>query len=128
MITERNDLGHLIVATAADVDSIEWVADDNHPGVRHKVLWQSGATVLGLMEVDPGAENPQHSHHAAHHHILILAGSCQMLGKSVGPGSYLYIPPGVPHAARNEGPEVCRFFYTYRPLEIDAQDDPIVVT
>ena len=88
---ERNDLGRVIVDSAADIDAIEWIANDATPGVRHKVLWQSGATVLGLMQIDGGAINPEHTHHAAHHHILILDGTCHMMGKDVGPGSYVYV-------------------------------------
>ncbi|MEI2716019.1 MAG: cupin domain-containing protein [Candidatus Nanopelagicales bacterium] len=124
---ERNDLGRVIVDSAADIDAIEWIANDATPGVRHKVLWQSGATVLGLMQIDGGAINPEHTHHAAHHHILILDGTCHMMGKDVGPGSYVYVPPGVPHEAANNASTPCTFFYTYRPLEMPTGDDDLII-
>ena len=95
--------------------------------MRHKVLWQSGTTVLGLMTIDPGASNPQHVHHGAHHHILVLDGECQMLGKTVGPGGYIYVPPGVPHEAVTMGSKPCVFFYTYRPVEVAPVEPEEVV-
>lgn len=125
---ERNDLGRLIVNTPQDIDAIEWRPHGEDPGVRYKVLWQSGTTVLGLMQIDAGAANPEHTHHGAHHHILMVSGSCRMVGRDLPTGSYLYIPPGVPHAAVNDGPEPCTFFYTYRPVEVDpSADEPPIV-
>lgn len=119
----RDDLGRLIVATGAEIDGMDW--EDVLPGVHQKVLWRSGDTSLGLMKVDTGHENPEHAHHAAHHHILILDGECTMLGKHVGPGSYVYIPPTVPHAVADVGPDGCTFFYTYRPLEHKHDSSPL---
>lgn len=125
---ERNDLGRLIVDSPEDIEAIEWISHGEAPGVRHKVLWQSGTTVLGLMQIDGGAQNPEHTHHGAHHHILMLSGSCRMVGRELPEGSYIYIPPGVAHAAVNDGEEPCTFFYTYRPVEVDpaAGEPPIV--
>lgn len=117
MNNERNDLGHVIVATQSEIDALPWQLKPDTPGVTYKILWRSGDVVLGVMHIEPGHENPAHTHHSAHHHILILNGECVMLGKRVGPGSYIYIPPTVPHAATEVGPNGCTFFYTYRPLE-----------
>lgn len=69
--------------------------------------------------------NPEHSHHAAHHHILVLSGECTMVGKRVGPGAYVYIPPTVPHAVTDVAPGGCTFFYTYRPLEHVRRESPL---
>lgn len=125
---ERNDLGRLIVNSPQDIEAIEWRQHGEQPGVRYKVLWQSGTTVLGLMQIDAGASNPEHTHHGAHHHILMLSGSCRMVGRDLTAGSYLYIPPGVAHEATNDSAEPCTFFYTYRPVEVDpsAGEPPIV--
>ncbi len=124
---ERNDLGQVLAVSAADIDAMDWVEDPDRPGVSHKVLWQSGATVLGLMRINAGGVNPEHTHHGAHHHILMLSGECTMLGRDLGAGSYLYIPPGVPHEAANTSGEPCTFFYTYRPVEVPPADEPLVV-
>ncbi len=119
----RDDLGRVIVATAADVRDLPWRSQQ--PGVDYKVLWQSGDTTLGLMRVAHGATNPEHTHHAAHHHILVLDGECDMLGRRVGPGSYVYIPPSVPHAVTHTSEGGCTFFYTYRPLEQPVDPFPL---
>jgi quercetin dioxygenase-like cupin family protein len=121
----RDDLGKLIVASGGDVDAMPWEDIASVPGVHTKTLWQSGDVTLGLMRVDQGAENPEHVHHAAHHHILVLEGGCTMVGRRLGPGSYVYIPPTVPHAVTDVGPGGCTFFYTYRPLEHPAESSPL---
>lgn len=122
----RDDLGKLLVTTADDVAAMEWQNQPGLPGVQHKVLWQSGDVTVGLMKVEAGAVNPEHTHHAAHHHILMLDGECSMVGRHVGPGAYVYIPPMVPHAVTDVGADGCTFFYTYRPLETAAaQGSPL---
>jgi len=121
----RDDLGTLIAATSTDIDAMPWEDVEDVPGVHRKTLWQSGDVTLGLMKVDSGHENPEHVHHAAHHHILVLEGECSMVGKRLGPGSYVYIPPTVPHAVTEVGPGGCVFFYTYRPLEHVHQASPL---
>lgn len=115
MTTNRDDLGRLLVSTAQDIEAMPWQATGG--GGEQKVLWRSGDVVLGLMRLRPGATNPEHVHHAAHHHILVTSGSCEMVGRTVTAGAYLYIPPGTPHAVSDVGPEGCEFFYTYRPVE-----------
>lgn len=119
----RDDLGKLLVATSADIEGMPWTTP--MPGVHQKILWQSGDTTLGLMKVDAGHENPEHVHHAAHHHIWVLAGDATMVGKHVGAGSYVYIPPTVAHAVTEVGPDGCTFFYTYRPLEHEHGESPL---
>jgi quercetin dioxygenase-like cupin family protein len=119
--TGRDDLGHLIVLSAQEVDSTPWKPLGDTPGVTHKLLWRSGDVVLGLMRLEPGAENPAHVHQGAHHHILVTQGSATMIGRSLEAGSYVYVPPGIPHEVVDVGPQGCTFFYTYRPVEVPAQ-------
>lgn len=116
MSAVRDDLGRLLVMPAQDIAAMPWEPLDVD-GVDHKVLWRSGDVVIGLIRVAPGAEKPEHAHHGAHHHIWITSGSCDMVGSTVTAGSYVYIPPGIPHAVGNVGPAGCEFLYTYRPLE-----------
>ena len=113
----RNDLGRVLVRTAAELDEVPWEELRGIDGATHKVLWQSGATVIGLIRVEAGSSKPEHTHHGAHHHMLITRGSCRMVGAVVSEGSYVYVPPGVPHAVDQVGPEGVEFFYTYRPVE-----------
>lgn len=120
----RDDLGKLIAMSGDDIEALQWETTDS-PGVFRKTLWQSGDVTLGLMKVDEGHVNPEHSHHAAHHHILVLSGESTMVGKRVGPGSYVYIPPTVPHAVTDVSADGCTFFYTYRPLEHAHRESPL---
>lgn len=123
MTAVRNDLGTLLVRTAAEIESVPW-EPLGVAGVAHKVLWQSGDIVIGLIRVDAAATKPEHVHHRAHHHIWITRGSADMVGRTVAEGSYVYIPPGVPHAVDNVGPDGVDFFYTYRPLEQQPAPEP----
>ncbi|HQR80249.1 MAG TPA: cupin domain-containing protein [Actinomycetota bacterium] len=121
----RDDLGTLIAVSGEDIEAMPWEDDPTDAGVYRKTLWKSGPIVLGLMRVDEGSENPEHVHHAAHHHILILDGQCTIVGKRLGPGAYVYIPPTVPHGVTDVGPGGCTFFYTYRPMERVIAQSPL---
>ncbi len=119
----RDDLGRVLVLTSAALAGQPWQDLRGIEGATHKVLWQSGATVIGLIRVEAGSSKPEHTHHGAHHHMLITHGSCVMLGQRVDEGSYVYVPPGVAHAVDDVGPEGVEFFYTYRPVEVTPPGD-----
>ena len=124
----RDDLGRVIVTTSTDLAAMPWEDLRGVDGATHKVLWQSGDNVIGLIRVEAGRTKPEHTHHGAHHHMLITRGSCVMLGTRVEEGSYIYVPPGVAHAVDDVGPDGVEFFYTYRPVEVGpAPDDDLVV-
>ncbi|MCB0918067.1 MAG: cupin domain-containing protein [Actinobacteria bacterium] len=116
---DRDDMGRLLAATSAEIDAMDWQAEERGSGVKYKVLWQSGRTVLGVMRIEPGAENPEHTHHGAHHHIVILNGECSIAGRHLDAQSYIYIPPGVAHGVSDVGEDGVEFFYTYRPVEVE---------
>ncbi len=119
----REDLGRVLLRTSASLDAEPWEELRGIAGAAHKVLWQSGDNVIGLIRVEAGSHKPEHTHHGAHHHMLITRGSCVMLGKRVDEGSYVYVPPGVAHAVDDVGPDGVEFFYTYRPVEIGPAPD-----
>jgi quercetin dioxygenase-like cupin family protein len=121
--TGRNDLGKVLVCTSEELAATPWEPLNGIDGATHKVLWQSGAVVIGLIRVEAGSTKPEHTHHGAHHHMLITSGSCVMLGQRVDEGSYVYVPPGVPHAVDDVGPHGVEFFYTHRPVEIGPVTD-----
>ncbi|MCA0331214.1 MAG: hypothetical protein LCI03_15105 [Actinobacteria bacterium] len=125
---QRDDLGRVVVRTAEALEAMPWEELRGIDGATHKVLWQHHDNVIGLIRVEAGGSKPEHTHHGAHHHMLITKGSCVMLGRRVDAGSYVYVPPGVPHAVDEVGPDGVEFFYTYRPLEIGTPDDePVAV-
>lgn len=106
---------NLVAAPVLDhaaVDAMPWVPLAGLGHARHKVLWRSGESLAGVMQVDPGAEIPEHSHHGAHHHMWVLDGTCTVLGRTVDAGSYAHIPGHLDHGVA-AGPDGCTFFYLY---------------
>jgi quercetin dioxygenase-like cupin family protein len=116
----RDDLGHLILLAAAEVEDLAWKPLGDNAGVTHKVLWRSGDVVLGMFRLEPGAVNPAHVHQGAHHHFLVTSGTARIIDRELDAGSYAYIPPGVAHEVAAAGEDGCTLFYTYRPVEIPA--------
>lgn len=82
------------------------------PGVNYVTLWREHKSLAGLMELDPGAELPEHTHRASIHHVWVVAGSARVDGRRLTAGSYVHVPAGVPHGleALEEG---CTLFYLY---------------
>jgi quercetin dioxygenase-like cupin family protein len=82
-------------------------------GVTHRVLWTGATSMAGVMTVAAGHRLGAHTHRTHHHHVWVLDGHAELLGETVGPGSYAHVPAGVEHdldATRTEG---CTFFYLY---------------
>lgn len=81
-------------------------------GVSDRALWRSGPEVAGVMSIEAGGNLNTHVHRASHHHMWVLAGTCRVLGRDLGPGSYVHIPSGVDHGI--EAPDGrCDFLYLY---------------
>jgi quercetin dioxygenase-like cupin family protein len=114
----RDDRGKTVLLTANEVQEGRWKQLDDQPGVTHTVLWRSGDVVIGMIRLEPGAENPEHVHQAAHHHFFLTQGEASIVGRRLQAGGYAHIPPGQPHGVTEVGPEGCTFFYSYRPMEL----------
>lgn len=82
-------------------------------GVRHRVLWQDGTSMAGVLTVDAGHALGAHTHRENHHHIWVLEGQATILGTELGPGSYAHIPAGVEHDIDARGTEGCTVYYLY---------------
>jgi anti-sigma factor ChrR (cupin superfamily) len=83
-----------------------------HPGVRFLTLRydrESGAGAV-LIEMAPGASYPRHRHTAGED-VLVLEGELIIGEHRLGPGEYLYAPPGSVHAPRSD--KGCLLFATY---------------
>jgi len=78
-----------------------------------KLLWRSGDSVAGVMYVEAGHELMPHRHPHANHHAWVVEGRCEVLGRILGPGSYVHIPAGVDHDIVAAGPEGATIFYLY---------------
>jgi quercetin dioxygenase-like cupin family protein len=82
-------------------------------GVSHKVLWQSGDSIAGVMRLEVDGRVDEHVHRRAHHHLWVLEGMIEVLGQRLGPGSYVHIPAGVTHGMVNQGTGPAVFHYLY---------------
>jgi mannose-6-phosphate isomerase-like protein (cupin superfamily) len=99
-----------------DRDAISRLPDKRLPGMEStpsKLLWRSGDSVAGLMYVEPGTRVTLHRHRYANHHAWVVEGTCTMLGRTLGPGSYAHIPPGVDHDVVAAGPDGATIFYLF---------------
>lgn len=81
--------------------------------VRHRVLWQDGSSMAGLLRVGAGQCLGAHTHARHHHHMWIIDGHASILGRELGPGSYTHVPSGVVHDIDAMATEGCTVFYLY---------------
>ena len=51
------------------------------------------------LQVDPGAEL-RWDDHAADHHIVVIKGTCSVLGRRIGAGGSAFIPAGIDHSVK----------------------------
>jgi quercetin dioxygenase-like cupin family protein len=118
----------VIVLSSTDLDAIDWTPLHGDERIDNKILWGSptGDMIVGLMRLQPGAEDAGHVHPAATQHAWILAGRARIAGAEVGPGSFVFVPPGVQHHTAAVGTEPCTMFYVYQPHDLthgEHQDD-----
>jgi quercetin dioxygenase-like cupin family protein len=107
------------VLTHADLHELGWVSLHDDEGIEHKILWQSesGGTIVGLMRLQPGTADAGHAHPAATQHAWVIEGNARVAGRDVGPGSYVFVPPGAEHHTAAVGSQACTIFYVYQPFE-----------
>ena len=84
-------------------------------GVERKVLWRDATAEAGVLVVLPGHRLGAHTHRFNHHHLWVLDGRATILGRVVGPGTFVHIPSGVEHDIDARETEGCAVFYVYAP-------------
>lgn len=52
-----------------------------------------------LIQAEPGAELRWDDHHADHH-VIVVKGTCRVLGRPVAAGGSAYVPAGIDHAVK----------------------------
>jgi quercetin dioxygenase-like cupin family protein len=101
------------VLDRSSIEDKPWEPLRGLAGVRHKVLWRSGEMIVGIVRLEPGAEEPGHAHHDAVHHVYVLHGSARIGGQTVEAGGLAVVPAGIRHAITHVGADGCTLFYTY---------------
>ena len=112
---EKMRHGPPVVLTAAEVDSLPLKPLGDLPGVTHRVLWEDGTSMAGVLTVEPRHRLGAHAHRVNHHHLWVLAGRATILGAEVGLGSYVHVPAGVNHDIDATATDGCTVFYLYLP-------------
>jgi anti-sigma factor ChrR (cupin superfamily) len=95
---------------AAEIDRLPITGGDGH---RWRVLWDDGDAVAGVLDLVAGEHLPRHLHRDGEHHFWIERGSCEAGGRSLDPGSYVHVGPGVRHEDLEAGSRGCRLFFVY---------------
>ncbi len=101
------------LVTSAAGQALAWHPLAPYDGVEYKLLWRSGKSVAGLMRIGAGRAVTPHTHVRSHHHMWVVDGAAEMLGETVGPGTYGHIPAGVEHGIRAVGDAGCTVLYLY---------------
>jgi oxalate decarboxylase/phosphoglucose isomerase-like protein (cupin superfamily) len=102
-----------VTLDAYEVSALDWQPFPGVYPVQYKLLWRSGWSVAGILRVPRGASFPAHTHEKAQHHLWVISGSADMLGRRMEAGSYLHVPAGVPHGIDAAGPDGLEVLYLY---------------
>ena len=81
---------------------------------------------LGILTVEPGSEGPgTHAHDTEDDSFYILDGEITFTveGEEIvaGPGTFVLVPDGIPHAIANHGPGEVRFLNVHSPGGFDRR-------
>ncbi len=84
--------------------TIRWVIDEPHDGAPHYAL--------RVLEIAAGGHTPRHIHPFEHENYVIEGQGRVLLGDAwheVGPGSVVFVPPGLEHTYVNAGDAPFKF-------------------
>lgn len=84
--------------------SIRWLIDEEHDG--------APVFAMRAIEIEPGGHSPDHAHPYEHENYVLEGHGEVFIEDSwypIGPGSVVFVPPGVRHQYRNTGSETFRF-------------------
>lgn len=82
---------------------------------------------LGVVALAPGQRVPSHVHRGEDDSFLVLEGTLSVVlgeeGRHVeaGPGTFVLVPEGTPHAIANEGTEEVRILNIHAPGGFDRR-------
>ena len=104
-----------ILLNSHEVARLPWRPFADGQGVHDRLLWQDpeGASYVGLLYMEPGTSVAPHLHHGTVHHLWVVSGECTINARTLGAGSYVFVPQGLEHAIQQAGPTGCMLFYLY---------------
>jgi len=102
-----------VVLPAEAIDALPLVDLEGVPGVRHRVLWRDAASMAGVLRIPAGGHLGAHTHRENHHHMWVLEGEADVVGRRVGPGAYAHVPAGVEHDVDARDTGGCTVYYLY---------------
>lgn len=97
------------------VAELPWHPVEDWAGVEQKVLSTHHGVVIGMLRLQPGAQEADHCHTHSRHDAWVLAGEVQMGGRVLGAGSFVSVPQGVAHTLRDQGAG-CLLLYVFSEL------------
>lgn len=98
---------------AEEVDSLPEQRLGDIDGVAHRITWRNESSLAGVLTVAGGHHLGTHTHRENHHHLWVVEGHVDILGKRLGSGSYVHIPSGIEHDIDASATEGCTVFYLY---------------
>jgi mannose-6-phosphate isomerase-like protein (cupin superfamily) len=102
-----------VILEPSEIAQLDWAPFPGDEQVEYKLLWQSGWSVAGIMKVPDGASLEAHTHRGAHHHLWVLSGAAEVMGRRLEAGSYVHVPAGVEHGISAVAPEGFEMLYLY---------------
>jgi quercetin dioxygenase-like cupin family protein len=103
------------VLTSDEIAGVPHVRLGNDDAVTHQVLWRTDDAMAGLLTIPSGHRLGEHQHRVNHHHMWVIEGSAEILGVTVGPGSYVHVPSEVGHDIDATATSGVTVFYIYEP-------------
>ena len=113
---------HAIVLGPQEIDALPWNPLGDRTGIALRGLWTDGTSQTGVLRVDPGQRLGRHTHRRHHHDYWLVAGHADVLGRWLGPGSYVHIPSGVEHDIDATETEGCTLYFAYTLIAEDGPD------
>lgn len=107
------------IFTAPEVDSLPAQQLGHLSGIENRLLFSDGKQMAGILTIAKGHALGAHTHRDKQHHLLVLDGEADVLGKRVGNGAYVHIPPGFEHNIDATETEGCSIFYLYQAMPTD---------
>lgn len=93
----------LFMVPPARAAELPWDVVPGDGGVQHRVLFEDGRTVAGLLRFHAGAEELKHIHVDGEHHLWVLEGGVTVDDTFLPSGSYLHVPAGLMHRVSDPG-------------------------